>query len=290
MFSKKSFGLIFVSLIFLSVFASLFVGLVSAQGFWENLFGAGKPASGVFDPVKNMFSSWESGQLSVNVAKYLFWILVTLFVYSILAFVPVIKKLHGGAKFFLALIVGFLSTAYITPSDVYTSLAGYSALGLVLSAILPLVILLFFSIEIQKGGGVGGRLVANFMWFIFVVFLVWKLMDGVFGITTTDNAKLISPWEGFAYVGIIIFALIWVWFGQKQFLKTLYKQEGKVYVSDTYANTIASLEGKLAMKHDELISIKGRTTDAENSRNRIQVEIDDIVKLIEKYKKKIAGV
>ena len=140
MFNKKSIGLIFVSLILFSFVA----GIVSAQSsWWQNLFGGGSSAqSGVFEPVKDLFTNWEKGNLDVNIAKYLFWLIVTLFVYSVVGFIPVLNdKLHGSVKFILALIVGFLSTAYITPSDVYTTLAGYSALGFVLSALLPLIVL-----------------------------------------------------------------------------------------------------------------------------------------------------
>ena len=261
MSSKKIFGLIFASLIFLSVFASLFVGLVSAQDNGEgNRVGPTviiEKISGVFDPVKDMFSKWEEGELSVNIAKYFIWILVILFVYSIIAFIPVIKNLHGGAKFLLAIIVGFLSTAYMTTSDVYTALAGYSALGLVLSAILPLVILLGFSIETHKEGGVGGRLITKFMWLIFIVFLVWKLVDGVFGISNPNNAKLISPWEGFAYIGVILFALIWIWFGERKFIRMLYKEESTALLEENLQDVIHVLVAEISQREERSKNLSG---------------------------------
>ncbi|MBS3081750.1 hypothetical protein J4416_02305 [Candidatus Pacearchaeota archaeon] len=283
MFNKKSIGLIFVSLILFSFVA----GIVSAQSsWWQNLFGGGSSAqSGVFEPVKDLFTNWEKGNLDVNIAKYLFWLIVTLFVYSVVGFIPVLNdKLHGSVKFILALIVGFLSTAYITPSDVYTTLAGYSALGFVLSALLPLIVLLFFSIEISKGDGVGGLMISKFMWFALIIFWVWKLVDGMFGFTT-GGTRVINLTQGWIYIGVIAFAVIWLLFLEKQFLKVLFKAEGKSYIDELNANTIASLEGQLAVETDRIAAITGDTNEARVARSRIDRKITQIKEKILKYKR-----
>ena len=67
------------NVISLFVFSLLFVGM---------FVGVASAVSPIFDPVKDMFSSWNEGDLSVNVAKYVFWIILTLFVFTILDFIP----------------------------------------------------------------------------------------------------------------------------------------------------------------------------------------------------------
>lgn len=292
MFNKKSIGLIFVSLMLFSFVA----GVVSAQSssWLQNLFGGGSSVQATFwDPVKDMFSSWQEGDLSVNVAKYLFLILLTIFVYSVVGFIPMIKSLHGSAKFLFALIIGFLATAYLTPSDVYVALAGYSAMGLVLSALLPMVILMFFSIEISKdsiegGAGAGEKLLSKFMWFVFIVFLAWKLVDGMFGFTTPKGVKVISMLEGWAYLGAIVFSILWILVFEKQFLKILFKQEGKSFVSANLRNSLYRNEADLArvIKQIEAIGdVAGPGADhtkkgLEAQQARLQKEITRLNKLI----------
>ncbi|MDO8459618.1 MAG: hypothetical protein Q7S74_00775 [Nanoarchaeota archaeon] len=186
------------------LFLFLAFSLVLSVIFIEGVLAA----STIFDPVKSMFSDWQQGNLSINVAKYLFLILLTLIIFAVLGLISLFENLHTSLRFVIALIIGFLATAYLTPSDVYTTLASYGALGIVLSAVIPLVILVFFSMEIYKNGGVGGILLSKVMWGAFVVFLIWKLIDGIFGVT--GGVKIIGQWEGWIYIGFIILAVLWI--------------------------------------------------------------------------------
>ncbi len=223
---EKSTGLFFASLMLLSVL-SVFV---SAQGDANTLGSLKSPFEGpaqFFDPVKNMFADWESGNLSVNIAKYLIWLIAVLFVYSVLKVIPVLKdKLNGFVHFLLALVIGFLGSAYLTPSDIYTILTGYSALSFVLSALLPMLIIAFFSMEVAKGHNSGGRMIAKVIWFVFILFLVFKLVDGMFGITS-GGVELISKWQGWLYVAVIVFSILWILKFESVFLKSLFKTELK---------------------------------------------------------------
>ncbi|PIN90318.1 hypothetical protein COU60_01860 [Candidatus Pacearchaeota archaeon CG10_big_fil_rev_8_21_14_0_10_34_76] len=216
------------SLMFISFMLVLFVfsmSLVAAQRdpFAGIRSGSGSGASAVFDPVKDMFASWQDGDLSINIAKYVFWLLLTLVIFSILLYIPFLTKL-GKWNFLLAVLIAFLSTAYLTPSDVYSALASYGALGIVLSAAIPFVILLFFSIQISKEGGAGGKILSKFIWAAFVLFLVWKLFQGAF-FCEIDGGRCISLWEGGAYLLFIIGSILWIFFFEKMFLKSLYKEE-----------------------------------------------------------------
>ena len=275
---KRVVAFVFLSLMLLSLIA----GVVSAQTTWfEKLFGVGSSSTkSVFDPVKDMFSKWEAGDLSLNLAKYLFWFIVTLFVYSITKFIPGIKVLHGGAKFLLALVIGFLAIAYMTPSDVYTSLASYTALGFVLSALVPLIILLFFGIEIRREGGMGGRLIAKFMWFIFIVFLAWKLVDGMFGFT---GGKVINLVEGWSYIGVIAFSLLWILVFEKQFLKMLFKEESGSILDENLHDVANVLVSEISQREERAKALSGAALKAyEVHTNNLRVRLKDVQKKLGK--------
>ena len=211
---KRLFGLFVFSLLAIS----LFTGFVSAQSMTNDLF----------DPIKDMFASWQEGDLSVNIAKYLFLFLITMVIFSILEHVPIIGGKKNKLRWPMALLVAFLATAYLTPSDVYTMLAGYGALGMVVGGIVPFLILMYFSIQMGKSSKTkpnrGGQMFAKFIWFVFILFLVWKLIDGMWGFTT-GGEQIINTVEGFVYLGLIIAGIIWIWFMEKWVINLLFKNK-----------------------------------------------------------------
>ena len=208
---KRLFGLFVFSLLAIS----LFTGFVSAQSMTNDLF----------DPVKEMFSEWQEGDLSVNVAKYLFLFLVAIVIFNVLEFIPILGG-KGPIRWVVAFIVSFLATAYLSKSDIYTMLASYGALGLVLGGVIPFLILMAFSIQLSKGGkkNRGGQLFAKFMWFVFIIFLIWKLIDGMWGFTT-GGEQVINIVEGFVYLGLIVAGIVWIWFAEKWVINFLFKNK-----------------------------------------------------------------
>jgi bacteriorhodopsin len=105
-------------------------------------------------------------------------------------------------------------------------LAGYGALGMVVGGIIPFLILMAFSVQISKGGkrNRGGQLFAKFMWFVFIIFLVWKLIDGMWGFTT-GKEQIINTVEGFVYLGLIVAGIVWIWFMEKWVINLLFKNK-----------------------------------------------------------------
>jgi len=185
-------------------------------------------SAGPFDPVKDMFSSWEDGDLSVNVAKYLFLFLIAIVLFNVLEFVPIVGGKAPGRRWVVSFVVAFLGTAYLSTSDVYTMLAGYGALGMVVGGILPFIILMYFSTHLAKGGkkNRGGQLFAKFMWFVFIIFLVWKLVDGMYYCELgTDKTACINMLEGWIYVGLIVAGIVWIWFMEKWVVNLLFKNK-----------------------------------------------------------------
>src|SRR3989344_3038816 len=106
--NKKYFGLLLIAFLVL-----LTINLVSAQSF-----------------VDKLKSGFETGDFSEVVAKYLFWGIVCFITYGILGLVPIINEIgvdpttkKGTAKslftkLVLALIISFLSTAYLKPYEI----------------------------------------------------------------------------------------------------------------------------------------------------------------------------
>jgi|SRR3989344_4022755 len=204
---KRVMWLLIIGLFFLSVL----IGLVSAQ----------TPPGTIFDPVRDMFASWLKGDLSVNVAKYLLVILLTAIIYSILDLTPFLRgEGKSSLRWLVAFIVGFLGTAYLNASDIYAILASYNALGFVLSAAVPFIILLFLSIQTHKDGGPMGRIFSRVIWVGFIVFLVYKLISGY-------QVGLIKGGMVIGYLIVLGFSLAWAIFLEKEFVKLLFKEERK---------------------------------------------------------------
>lgn len=207
--------------------APLVLSFVSAQlqldGSGDNsgsVVGSSSGAAAIFDPIKELFSNWENGKTSENVAKYLLWVIVGLFVYSILDYIPFTKgKGRGWIRAVLAIVIGFLSIAFLSRYDVYTILASYSALGFVLSAIVPFMILLFGSIEVHRTGGAAGKIGVKIVWFAFIIWLIVKLLVGAF----IDHT--ISQYHAWGYIIFIVASIIWLFVVEKTFVKWIRNEE-----------------------------------------------------------------
>lgn len=90
----------------------------------------------------DFLSGWESGNLDISIAKYLFFLLILGLIFSILRFTGFF---NGLMCFILSTIVSFLSIAYVTPEELYAIVMTYSALGLTLMIFVPFIIFVLFS-------------------------------------------------------------------------------------------------------------------------------------------------
>ena len=161
---------------FIFVFAINFVSAANPIGDWFFV---------------NM-DEWEGGgkNFSTNIAKYLLWALVSMLVYGISDKFPGLE----GKEFIkipFALIVGFLSMAYITPEEVISMMTAYNAMGFVLSTVIPFLILAFFTFDLAGKEGtskeqVSYNVLATLMWVGFSLFMVVR------AITTPE--ELHSTW------------------------------------------------------------------------------------------------
>lgn len=157
--------------------------------------------------VDKLFTDWSSGNLDTNIAKYLFWIIIMLLIFSALNFAKIPNNL--ALQWLIAIPVSFLVTAYIAPDEIFAVLTAYTALGLTLSVVVPFVIMMLFSsmllsVEKIKGMSVGKIMIEVVLWLFFVGFLIYKLVAGYTGIDRS-NGVLIVIW---VVLGLSVLILI----------------------------------------------------------------------------------
>jgi len=131
--------------------------------------------------VVSLFTKWEEGNVDLIVAKYIFFAILALLVYSSLSAFKIPKNM--ALQWFIAIPVAFLTTAFVTRAEVFTILTTYTALGITLGAILPFIVLMFFSsMMLSSGDGkttVGKVMLQFFLWVVYFGVLGYKLIGGL---------------------------------------------------------------------------------------------------------------
>lgn len=169
----------------LAVSISLFLIFTFALAFVnspQNTSVTGKQVNegGTTTFIKDMFS--KTGDLDMKIAKYLFFFMLLILIFSVLNFAKFPEK--GILQFLIALPVAFLASAYLVPAEILTILQSYETLGIVLSFILPFVILIFFSAMLVSNEKVKQMSMPKIMlevilWFFFMVVLGYKIISGL---------------------------------------------------------------------------------------------------------------
>ena len=208
--SKKSVGLIFVSLIFLS----LFVGLVSAQGTFTPPPTSTIPSSwGIFQPVvdfvKSIGTGWSAGEgYSFGVAKFFILIIIWILIGGILDKFPGLGGNQTGKKymrFFLSFAIAFLASAYFTATELAVIISSYSAMGFVLGGIVPFLIMVFFttstvsSINEAKGSAAVQLWTLRGLWAVFGTYFLYRVFS-VGGASASD----FIVWGHWIFVGLSV--------------------------------------------------------------------------------------
>ncbi len=129
------------------------------------------------DPVVDLLKGWTEGRIAESSAKFLFLILVTLFIWSIL------DQFHlfGKGSVPIAIIVGFLSTVYIAPQDIWVILVSYNALGSTLLTMIPFAILSLYTFRVIQDNDPGKITIQRIIWGIFTLFLLYMYISGSYG-------------------------------------------------------------------------------------------------------------
>ncbi|VVB84078.1 Uncharacterised protein [uncultured archaeon] len=131
--------------------------------------------------IADLFTKWQGGQLDVNIAKYLFWLMLTGVIWAALSFAKFPE--NGALQALIAIPVGFLATAYITPAEVFTVLTSYTALGITLTFLIPFIIMIFVSAMLAGNEKISKMsvpkvLIEMLLWIFFLVIQVYKMIEG----------------------------------------------------------------------------------------------------------------
>jgi hypothetical protein len=144
--------------------------------------------------ISDLFANWSEGSLDINIAKYLFWIILSTLIFGALNFAKFPDS--GFLQGLLAIPIAFLFTAYITPSELFTVLTAYTAAGLAMSVIIPFMVLTFFSSMLLSNEKIRSMTVSKIilevsLWALFCGFLIYKLISGYPGVSLSSGAALI---------------------------------------------------------------------------------------------------
>ena len=128
-------------------------------------------------------------------------------------------------QWLISIPVAFLAVAYITPSELFTLLTSFSALGLTLSTIIPFIILLFFSAMMLSNEHVKSMTVAKVMfevtiWWFFSGYLLFRLVDLFWGenATAVAGGTTVEASPTVAWImGILFFVSIFILMFNKRF-------------------------------------------------------------------------
>ncbi len=161
-------------------------------------------AAPLTDPIKDLFAFTGDSAISVNIAKYLFWILLTLLVWSALDAGNVVR--NNGIRWIISIVVGFLGVAYLTPNEIWLTLISYGALGMTLLYIFPTLILMFFTFRVVREGQATGIVLQYAMWIIYSCFLAYRFIQGI--ITGDLDTTETSTWVFLGVIIITVFVVI----------------------------------------------------------------------------------
>jgi hypothetical protein len=160
-----------------------------------------------FQPILDFFTgSWTTGEVGFELAKYIFLILIFIIIYSASKFLPFFKD-KTGTQLIFSILVAFLAVAYLTPAEIYTMLASYTALGITLGTFIPLAIIFYFTFEIGKHPSPSSVVLQYFLWLSFGAWLVYKLIVGM-------QADLLTDIQMYIYFGVLALVIIFVVFNK----------------------------------------------------------------------------
>jgi hypothetical protein len=150
----------------------LFVHFVSAQNAFT-------------DSINNFFSnayqSWQAGTtggfVDATTIKVYIFIIISLLTFSILDTVGIVKN-NRAALLVISVVVGILSTYYMSTVEIQSISSIYTSFGGALVTLLPFLILGSFTIRAVMDGNVQLMVMQHIAWGLFTAFLLYSLISG----------------------------------------------------------------------------------------------------------------
>lgn len=124
-------------------------------------------------------SGWTGGNMSANIAKIFFFVMIALVIYLVIGSIFPHQQI---IMMILSALISFLATAYITPDEVYSLLISYTALGLTITTLIPLLILfgLTYKAVTATEGQVQLIMVQWFAWILFAAYSFYRFIYDFF--------------------------------------------------------------------------------------------------------------
>lgn len=253
--------------------AVLAVAIIFGLLMIANSFGITGDVIGIDEAIESFGSDWVQGDIGVGVAKVMFTGIIFILILSVFMFIGLFEGSGGRVvSVILAFLITFLSTAYLTPQEVYSSLLGYTSLALALNIVLPFFILLFGSIMFMSkafiGGGRGKKSLKLFstvakmailsvFWFAYVIYMAFRTIGSIFGGTSMAGAGQLSYPVLLAHLAILTFSVFFIvkqnWFVAKLggWAKEVMKIQAQIEGAQIQTNAQVNAVARVAMSAAE---------------------------------------
>jgi len=217
-----------LTLFLLGLFAiSIIAGVVSAASIIDNIKGYITGASGgVSDTVKG------------EISRILLMALVFMIVYSVFSLIPLVPK-NEWPHWGLSIVVAVLSFIFITTADIRYILSTYEGLGIALTTVIPLIIVIAFTLKMRDSGFLYAGLINKLVIILFLGYtgIRWATLD-------IEGSTLIV-----LYPTTVIALVIWLLI-EKRVSKIKQKAgiKGEIELSETLGKDARSLELSAMMR------------------------------------------
>jgi hypothetical protein len=254
---------IFIIFVLFALFSTLFSSsLVSAEPL------------PFLEKAADVFGKWQGGeQIGENITKYLVWLIVGLVLFAVFNHIPLIKGDNfKWLRAILAVVVSFLSIAYLAPQDLYVILAGYNAMGVVLAGILPFIIIAYFSTSVASDGSPGSRLLTKAVWVLFIIYLGYRLIY-------SWQSGVVSGAVTWTYIGLIIFGILYILFFEKILVSMLFKEEINQGINKIEKSSTRAAQADIAINRKRANELReaGLTQEADEL-DRAAERLEDALK------------
>lgn len=196
-------------------------------------------------------------QADATLLKYVFFILLTIFIFSLLSMADFPQ--NSLLRWVFALPIAFISIAYIAPAELFAAIIPYSALGMTFIVIIPLFLIVLFTSQMLKGKLTHGKILIQLMvWYFYLAFLCYFLVRAI-----TDTNNVYSGGVLAIIIGGIILGLIVIIKNKKfrKWIRDLVRESRRETVKDIKDIKRAEEEeerksGEAALKSAEKVKYK----------------------------------
>jgi hypothetical protein len=243
-----------LSLFILSIFAiSIISNFVSAETAQENFMQKFQ------ELITGNWSGWSGFVTQVLSPQILFGILIFLIIFAVLDQISLFNR--TGIKITVAIIVSFLAAGYISVDFIKPLLNQYTALGVTITLLFPLVLIFYFLKQVAPYN----QLVQRVVWITFGVIVIFNIA------INWDQAD--SNFTKSLYWVIIIASVVMMFFS-KQIYQLMFKEDIKE-AFDQYEEIATLIEAKRKADAQEALDTIGTQLPADR-RRILQAEINKL--------------